>query len=187
MKVNHKVSVHAYKFNGCLYRTIEFPKIIYIDNKVVVLSLEKVRIISQSKNQKFYHFYANEASYLILFKDEWYNLFVTCAPLQNKTIFYFNVATPFIFEDETIKYIDLDLDVRGIFLDNKLKHIKKLDLHEFQQHCQSMLYPKKLINQSLKISSFLVDFIKNSDLFTKYNNDTLRQMMDNANKYVKKR
>ena len=110
-----------------------------------------------------------------------------CLLLVHKTIFYFNVATPFIFEDETIKYIDLDLDVRGIFLDNKLKHIKKLDLHEFQQHCQSMLYPKKLINQSLKISSFLVDFIKNSDLFTKYNNDTLRQMMDNANKYVKKR
>ena len=38
MKINHKVSIHAYKYDGCLYRTFEFPKIIYVDKKITILS-----------------------------------------------------------------------------------------------------------------------------------------------------
>lgn len=176
MKINHKVSIHAYKYDGCLYRTFEFPKIIYIDRKIIVLSLNKSRIISQGKNKKFYHSNGNKDSFWIMFKDEWYNLIITFCHKKNKVIYYFNIASPFIFEDETIKYIDLDLDVRLIF--NKKRQsliIKELDQNEFEKNSTTMFYPHELIHQTINAKNKLIDLIKKTKFFFKYSEDFFKK------------
>ncbi len=178
MKINHKVSIHAYKYDGCLYRTFEFPKIIYVDEKIVILSLEKTRIISQGKNKKFYHSNGNKDSFWIMFKEEWYNLIITFCPKKCKIIYYFNIASPFIFEDEAIKYIDLDLDVRLIF--NKKKHsliVKELDQNEFEKNSMTMLYPRELINQTINAKDKLINLIKKTKFFFRYNEDFFRKFV----------
>lgn len=176
MKINHKVSIHAYKYDGCLYRTFEFPKIIYVDKKIIILSLNKTRIISQGKNNKFYHSSGNKDSFWIMFNDEWYNLIITFCHKKNKAIYYFNIASPFIYEDEAIKYVDLDLDVRLIF--NKKKQsliIKELDENEFKRNSVSMFYPNELINQTINAKNKLIDLIKKTKFFFKYDEDFFKK------------
>ena len=176
MKINHKVSIHAYKYDGCLYRTFEFPKIIYVDKKIVILSLNKTRIISQGKNNKFYHSSGNKDSFWVMFNDEWYNLIITFCHKKNKAIYYFNIASPFIYEDEAIKYVDLDLDVRLIF--NKKKQsliIKELDEDEFKKNSTTMLYPNELIKQTINAKNKLIDLIKKTKFFFKYNEEFFKK------------
>ena len=176
MKINHKVSIHAYKYNGCLYRTFEFPKIIYFDDKIIILSLNKTRIISQGKNKKFYHSNGNKDSFWVMFNDEWYNLIITFCHKKNKVIYYFNIASPFIFEDEAIKYIDLDLDVRLIF--NKKKQsliIKELDQKEFKENSVLMLYPNRLVNQTINAKNKLINLIKETKFVFKYNENFFKK------------
>ena len=176
MKINHKVSIHAYKYDGCLYRTFEFPKIIYVDGKITILSLNKTRIISQGKNNKFYHSNGNKDSFWIMFNDEWYNLIITFCHKKNKVIYYFNIASPFIYEDEAIKYVDLDLDVRLIF--NKKKQsliIKELDENDFKKNSIHMSYPNELINQTINAKNKLIDLIKKTKFFLRYDENFFKK------------
>jgi protein associated with RNAse G/E len=55
--------------------------------------------------------------------------------------YYCNLASPFITEDDTVKYIDYDLDVK-IFHDNSYKI---LDLREFNRNRLDWKYPHKII------------------------------------------
>ena len=111
-----------------------------------------------------------------MFNDEWYNLIITFCHKKNKAIYYFNIASPFIYEDEAIKYVDLDLDVRLIF--NKKKQsliIKELDENEFKKNSISMFYPNELINQTINAKNKLIDLIKKTKFFLKYDEDFFKK------------
>ena len=61
--------------------------------------------------------------------------------LKKDGIYYYcNIATPFIIEENTIKYIDYDLDLR-IFPTGEFKILDKL---EYEYHKKIMNYSKKL-------------------------------------------
>jgi len=181
MKINHKLAVHAYKFNGCLYRTFEFPRVIYENEKYLILDLSNCRIISQARNQKFYHSYSKKDSLWVIFKDEWYNLFVTIND-ADKIIYYFNVATPYIFEEDAIKYIDLDLDIRVVDVNSQIELIKVLDQKEFEQHASQMLYPKKLINKAIEVKDDIILKLQNKDFQTVFNQELFKKLENILNK-----
>ena len=90
------------------------------------------------------------------FKEKWFN--IICQLKKDGIYYYCNIATPFIIEENTIKYIDYDLDLR-IFPDSKYR---VLDRMEYQYH-------KKLMNYS----SDLDKAIKNglADLIDEYKNN----------------
>lgn len=175
MKLNHKLAVHAYKFDGSLYRTFEFPRVIYENDKYLILDLQNCRIISQAKNQKFYHSYSKKNSLWVVFKNEWYNLFINVND-NNKIIYYFNVATPYIFEEDAIKYIDLDLDVRVIDVNSQIEVIRVLDEKEFEAHANQMLYPKKLINKALEVKDDIIYKLQTKEFQRTFNNDLFKQL-----------
>ena len=97
---------------------------------------------------------------------------------NNNFVYYFNVATPYLFEEDAIKYIDLDLDIRVENVNTNFEKIKVLDMYEFEHHSQVMLYPKKLINKSIETKNQLINDLKshkfqkqfNFDFFSKINN-----------------
>lgn len=175
MKINHKVAVHAYKFDGCLYRTFEFPRVIFENNKYIILDLQNCRIISQGKNKKFYHSFSKRDSLWVIFKDEWYNLFVTINDV-NKIIYYFNIATPYIFEEDAIKYIDLDLDIRVVDVNSQIEFVKVLDTNEFEHNAYAMLYPKKLINKALEVKDDIILKLQNKDFQKIFNEELFAQL-----------
>lgn len=170
MKINHKVAIHAYKFNGCLYRTFEFPKIVFKNKEILVLDLFNCRVISQGKNKKFYRTHFEIDSLWIFFYEQWYNLFLNITK-NSHLVYYFNIATPYLFEEDAIKYIDLDLDVRVENVNTNFEKIKVLDTHEFENNAKLMLYPKKLINKSIDIKNQLIDNLKNHKFQKQFNFD----------------
>lgn len=190
MKINHKLAVHAYKYDGCLYRTFEFPRVVYENSQYLILDLSNCRIISQAKNKKFYHSFSKKDSLWVIFKDEWYNLFVTIND-SNKIIYYFNVASPYIFEEDAIKYIDLDLDIRVVDVNTKIESIKVLDEKEFEQHAREMLYPDKLIKKALDVKDEIIIKLETKffqNVFNKALFTTLEEILNNPErKYYAKR
>lgn len=181
MKINHKLAVHAYKFDGVLYRTFEFPRVIYENNHYLILDLQNCRIISQAKNKKFYHSTSKKDSLWVIFKDEWYNLFVTIND-KGHLIYYFNVATPYIFEEDAIKYIDLDLDIRVVDANTQIELIKVLDEKEFEEHAKSMLYPKKLIDKAIEVKDEIILKLQNKAFQNTFNADLFKRLQAILNK-----
>lgn len=181
MKLNHKLAVHAYKFDGSLYRTFEFPRVIFENDKYLILDLQNCRIISQAKNKKFYHSHSKKDSLWVIFKDEWYNLFININD-KNKIIYYFNVATPYVFEEDAIKYIDLDLDVRVIDANSQIEIIKVLDEKEFDTHSREMLYPKKLIDKANEVKDEIIQMLQNKSFQKIFNLNLFKQLDKIINK-----
>lgn len=175
MKLNHKLAVHAYKFDGSLYRTFEFPRVIFENEKYLILDLPNCRIISQAKNKKFYHSFSKKNSLWVIFKDEWYNLFININE-KNKIIYYFNVATPYIFEEDAIKYIDLDLDVRVVDVNSQIEVIKVLDEREFDIHARDMLYPKKLIDKAKEVKDEIIEKLQTKWFQNIFNKELFQQL-----------
>ncbi len=186
MKINHKLAVHAYKFDGVLYRTFEFPRVIYENDKYIILDLQNCRIISQAKNKKFYHSHSKKDSLWVIFKDKWYNLFVTIND-RGHLIYYFNVASPYIFEEDAIKYIDLDLDIRVVDVNTQIELIKVLDEKEFEEHAKSMLYPKKLIDKALEVKEDIIINLQNKTFQNTFNQKLFEKLHNILNKSKRNR
>ena len=77
---------------------------------------------------------------MYFFKNEWFN--IICQLKKDGVYYYCNIASPFIIEEETIKYIDYDLDLR-IFPTGEYKILDRL---EYKRH-------QKLMNYSNELSS----------------------------------
>lgn len=88
-----------------------------------------------------------EPAIMYFFKDRWYNII---AQMKRDGIYYYcNIATPYIIEENTIKYIDYDLDLR-IFPKGEFKILDKL---EYEYHKNKMNYSEDLdivINSAMK-------------------------------------
>ena len=54
--------------------------------------------------------------------------------------YYCNISSPFVYDDEALKYIDYDLDLK-VFPDMTYKI---LDEDEYNEHKKNMNYPKAL-------------------------------------------
>lgn len=59
---------------------------------------------------------------------------------SNGIYYYCNIASPFIWDGEAIKYIDYDLDLK-VYPNNSMK---VLDRNEYQKHAVLMKYPDAL-------------------------------------------
>ena len=95
-----------------------------------------------------------EPAIMYFFNNHWFNIIG-----QNKIdgiYYYCNMASPYIIEEDTIKYIDYDLDLR-VFSD---RTFKILDKSEYKYHKQKMNYPDeidKILNSELNL---LINYVK---------------------------
>lgn len=156
IKKNKKIMVHAYKRNNWLYRVWEFPTVVDVNKHYVCLSLHQSKIIihDKEKNRSF-HSRNNKMAFWFFFYDEWFNIIATF----NDTFvqYYVNIASPFIYEEEAIKYYDFDLDVK--FKSNDEKKFKILDLNEYEENSELYNYEENL---KIKINE-TIELFKNND------------------------
>ncbi|MCQ2747697.1 MAG: DUF402 domain-containing protein [Mycoplasmoidaceae bacterium] len=106
---------------------------------------------------------------------------------DKKINYYFNVASPYIFEEDAIKYIDLDLDVRVIDVNSQLEIIKVLDEREFEAHAKQMLYPKKLITKSIDVKDEIIKKLENKEFQRIFNEDIFKKLEKQINTTSRKR
>lgn len=132
IKQNKKIMIHAYKRNGWLYRVWEYPEVLESNEKFTVVSLMNSKVITNEKNSKRNFISKNiKNSFWFFFKDKWYNIIATITT-NNVVNFYINIASPFIYEEEAIKYYDFDLDIK--MKSNTPLVYKVLDVDEYEEH-----------------------------------------------------
>jgi len=90
----------------------------------------------------------------LFFLDRWYNLFHNHRPVGARNMLtYANVGTPATIEGDTLRWIDLDVDViqtaeHGILVD---------DEDEFAEHQVLMSYPPEVVSRVLEARDELLE------------------------------
>lgn len=123
--------IQCYKHDGQLYRNWDKSLIIDVTDDYIVCGNNKVKV-TEVDGRKWK---TKEPAILFFYKNKWFNII---AQFKSGGIFYYcNIATPFIIEGKTIKYIDYDIDLR-VFPDNTFR---VLDKAEYEYHKSKMDYP----------------------------------------------
>ena len=134
LKVGDSLTIHCYKHNGILHRVCEEATILEITNERLVCANNKTKITEDDGRS----YNTNEIAILIFYKSSWFNII---AQLKEQGLFYYcNIASPFIIDNNIIKYIDYDLDLR-VFPDGGFRI---LDRNEYKYHKHIMCYSNEL-------------------------------------------
>ncbi len=159
--VGDKLQIHCYKHNGKPHRSWDEAIVLDIHKDYIVFGNNKTLVVeSEGVSWK-----TKEPAIMYFFKNEWFNVITQIK--KNGIYYYCNIASPFIIEENTIKYIDYDLDLR-IFPNG---HFKILDRLEYEYHKKIMNYSKKLdrvINGAL--DQLIKSYINKNPVFNNENN-----------------
>lgn len=149
------INCQAYKYNGDLYRQWNGVKVLKNTPKHYVLFMHKTKV-----KEKYNHSWTYK-DYVLWFlpKNSMYNAIILLKPKQNYV--YVNIAMPPVAEDNTIKFIDLDLDVKSY----AKKNISVVDIDEFKFNSKRFNYPEKLKEMSWEALEEVVNKYDNSEYF----------------------
>ena len=142
MQVGDKYKIHCYKHNGKINQASEEAVILDVFDDYFVCGNNRVTVTETDGRT----YKTKELAIIFFYKDSWFNII---AQLKKFGLFYYcNIATPYVIDENIIKYIDYDLDLR-VFPDGGYK---VLDKNEYNYHKKKMNYPKE------------IDFIVNKEL-----------------------
>lgn len=131
-----RTSIQSYKHNEMIHRVWKNTTIIECLDNMIVTAHKKTRVIEDTGRTWF----TREPAICYFYDNLWFNVI---AMLKKDGIYYYcNIASPYLFDGEAIKYIDYDLDVK-VFPDGTYK---VLDQNEFEYHKNLMSYPKDVEN-----------------------------------------
>lgn len=134
IKVGDTLQIHCYKHNGKLHQLCDEALVLEIDEEKIVVANNKAKL-TESDGRSYR---AKEPAILFFYKKHWFNII---GQLKHFGLFYYcNIATPFIIDNNIIKYIDYDLDLR-VFPDGVFK---VLDYNEYNYHRKLMGYPEEI-------------------------------------------
>ena len=132
--IGDKFQIQCYKHNGKIHRAWDEAIVLDITKDYIVFGNNKTKVTeAQGTTWK-----TKEPAIMYFFKNKWFNII---SQIKKDGIYYYcNIATPFIIEEGTIKYIDYDLGLR-IFPTGEFKILDKL---EYEYHKKIMKYDENL-------------------------------------------
>ncbi|MBQ6477554.1 MAG: DUF402 domain-containing protein [Bacilli bacterium] len=134
LEIGKKYSIHSYKHDGSIHRGWEEAILLDIKDDYLVFGNSKTKV-TESDGRSWR---TKEPAVLYFYKKSWFNII---GQYKKDGIYYYcNIASPYIIEDDTIKYIDYDLDLR-VFPNGSFK---VLDRGEYKYHKKIMNYSKDL-------------------------------------------
>ena len=134
LEIGKKYRMHGYKHNGQIYKAWDEAILLDIHDDYLVFGNNKTKVTEADGRT----WRTKEPAILYFFRNKWFNVI---GQYEKKGIYYYcNIASPFIIEEDTIKFIDYDLDLRaypgGSF--------KVLDRGEYKYHKKEMKYSNTL-------------------------------------------
>ncbi|CDQ42093.1 MULTISPECIES: nucleoside tri-diphosphate phosphatase [Virgibacillus] len=133
-KAGTKIQIESYKHNGQLHRIWDNSLVLKGTETIVIGANDKTEVM-ESDGRKWL---TREPAICYFHSKYWFNII---GMLRNDGIYYYcNISSPFIYEDNAIKYIDYDLDVK-VYPDMTFD---LLDEDEYEEHRQQMNYPRVL-------------------------------------------
>ena len=141
--IGDELQIQCYKHNGKIHRSWDEAVVLDLKKDYIVFGNNKTKVTESEGNV----WKTKEPAIMYFFKDKWFNII---AQLKKDGIYYYcNIASPFIIEENTIKYIDYDLDLR-VFPNGDYKI---LDKGEYKYNKRIMGYSDDLdfvINNAMK-------------------------------------
>lgn len=142
-EIGEKIQIHCYKHNGKIHRIWEESVVLEETDDYLVCGNYKTNVIENDGRSHS----TKEAALVFFYKHSWFNII---AQFKEFGLFYYcNIASPYIEDEDTIKYIDYDLDLR-VFPDGGFR---VLDKNEYKYHKRLMNYSDDLdmiINKELE-------------------------------------
>ena len=160
LKIGQRIEIHSYKHNGKIHRVWKYGYVVDIKDDCLVVVNNKTRVIESTGRV----WYTKEPAVCFFFTDKWYNIISMIR--SNGIHYYCNIASPFLWDGEAIKYIDYDLDLK-VFPNNLMK---VLDEKEYANHAKIMDYSKE------------IDYIVHKEL-----NDLQKIVLNENNIYTRQR
>jgi protein associated with RNAse G/E len=134
VNIGDNIIIQSYKHNQQLHRIWKHETIIEDNDDYIVVANKRTKVVEA--NGRFW--YTREPSVSFFFKHHWYNVIAILK--KEKITFYCNMASPALIDDEAIKYIDYDLDLR---VDSDFSY-RVVDIHEFKMHSKEMDYSDRI-------------------------------------------
>ncbi len=132
--IGKDLQIQSYKHDESLHRIWEKATVVDEGEDYIVVVNKRTKVIES--NGRFWH--TREPSVTWFFTDRWFNVI---GILKKKSIhFYCNIASPYVIDDEALKYIDYDLDIKVI----EDFSYTTLDRNEYNKHKKKMEYPSDL-------------------------------------------
>lgn len=142
LKKGEILNIHSYKHNGKIHRSWDEALFIEENNGYAVFGNYKT-LVTEADGRVWK---TKEPAIMYFSKDNWFNII---GQLKDNGIYYYcNIASPYVIEERTIKYIDYDLDLR-VYPDGGYKI---LDHNEYNYHKKKMKYPEaidKIVNKEM--------------------------------------
>lgn len=167
LKEGEILKIHSYKHNELIHRSWDEAVYLGKEDKYEVFGNNRT-LVTESDGRTWK---TKEPAILFFSKDSWFNIIGQIK--YNGIYYYCNIASPYIIEEDTIKYIDYDLDLR-VFPDGSFKI---LDRGEYQYHKKLMNYSKDIDNIVKNELSNLIEIVRKKE--NPFNEETI-------NKYYKK-
>ena len=128
------IVIQSYKHNKTIHRVWKKSVVLEATHNYVITANDRTKVIEADGRT----WHSKEPAICIFFDDYWYNII---AMLKEDGIHYYcNLASPYIYDQEAIKYIDYDLDVKMY----PSKRIRVLDRQEYEDHKKEMQYPDEV-------------------------------------------
>lgn len=174
LKIGTKLQIHSYKHDGTIYRSWDEAIVLDVNDEYMVVGNNKT-LVTEFDGRTWK---TKEPAIIYFYKNNWYN--VICQLKTSGIYYYCNIATPYIIDDNTIKYIDYDLDLR-VFPDGTYKI---LDKTEYQYHKKKMNYSKE-VDRVVKgeLDNLIAMYGRKEDLF---NSEVVKYYADIYSKYREK-
>ena len=150
LEIGKKYIIHSYKHDGKIHRAWDEAVLLEIHDDYLIFGNERTKV-TESDGRTWH---TKEPAVLYFFKDKWFN--IIGQNKKNGIYYYCNLASPYIIEEGTIKYIDYDLDLR-VFPDGSFK---VLDRGEYKYHKKLMNYPETIDSILKKELGNLIELVK---------------------------
>lgn len=152
-KKGERLNIHSYKHDGNIHRS--WDEATYLEQNEEYMIFGNYQTLVVESDGKTWR--TKEPAIMFFSKKNWFNII---GQIKKSGIYYYcNIASPFVIEENTIKYIDYDLDLR-VFPDGSFKI---LDRGEYIYHKKKMHYSEE-IDKILKSElTILIDKARNKE------------------------
>ena len=137
------ITIQSYKHDGSLHRTWRDTMVLKTTENAII-GVNDHTLVTESDGRRWV---TREPAIVYFHKKYWFNIIAMIR--DNGISYYCNMASPYYLDEEALKYIDYDLDLRG-FPDGTYKI---LDESEYEYHRKKMNYPEEInliVKQELK-------------------------------------
>ena len=166
--VGHWLTIKCFKHDGQPHRIWDRGLVLENTDDYIVVATKRAKVVEANGRRWF----TKEPAVTIFSKKDWWN--VICMIKSSGIVYYCNIASPSIIHEDSIEYIDYDLDAK-LFHDNE---ILLLDEKEYFHHKISYHYSKELdhvldyqtrkIVKKMKTREFPFDDDQITDYYNRY-------------------